>query len=114
MRVKGITGEFEEGYMYMYDYEYDTQAGAIFTAKELESPVVELLDATKALTSVVTSNIGILRDAMVAGTLYVREDHPVFNIDLLPDAEFETSDSEHPTANDLAKSVWLSVREYIS
>jgi hypothetical protein len=112
MRVKGITGEFEEGYIYVSDTSAGFEAGTIFTSKELESMVVELSIVKQALTSGITADVDILRDAIVEGEIFVREDHPVFNVDLIAD-QFESDNSEETVMNDLSKSVWLSVRKYI-
>jgi len=112
MRVKGITGEFERGHVYVSDTTAGREAGTIFTSKELEAMVTEDSIVKQALTSGITAAVDILRDAIVEGEIFVREDHPVFNIDLIAD-QFDSDNSEEITMNVLAASVWLSVWKYL-
>jgi hypothetical protein len=112
MRVKGITGEFERGHVYVSDTSGGREAGTIFTSKELETMVTKDSIVKQALTSGITADVNLVKDKLTEGVIFVREDHPLFNIDLIAD-EFEADNSEEITMNVLAASVWLSVWKYL-
>lgn len=116
MRVKAITGEFSKYSAYIYPTEGDDISGVVYSGQEVlsnqDNPQQRRAFARGASLAVMDdiNRNDFDDDDLLQELLYVRENHPVFNIDLIGDMIYIKKAFE-PMDDDLARSVMISIKK---
>jgi hypothetical protein len=117
MRVKAITGEFSKYNAYIYPTEGDDISGVVYSGQEVlsnqDNPQQRRAferGTSLAIMDDINSPSYDEDDYFLEELLYVREDHPVFNIDLIGDWIYEKNAFE-PMDDNLARSVMISIKK---